>query len=432
MKYASVPSTLIFLILLSTLVTMFSWKVGIVSSQGTRVQVHIEVLDASSGSPIRGADVVWDGAYVGSTDANGGLWITTTYPPATHSYQVMISGYEPTRGSITIGANSGGGFTVRLTRSGPTTAQVYLWIEVLDDSSGSRISGASVYWDGSYVGLTGSDGRLRIDTVYPPASHGYRVTASGYNEKSGSITIGASSGGGVTVRLTRDTTPVTIRGTYTVILAPASYAEMIRRIDLVQKLDRAYQLLEDLTGIVPYNGEKIKIILDPDFQGGAIAGNPIRISTGWKEEDFANVIYHEMAHDFMGIAEFDRLIFPSDPFVEGFGELGRQYILYQVDPSTYGRLAAQYLRELKEQYLDPELPFEALRQGPSAGILQDLTNRYGFGMWKRFFRTIYDLDLGPKENRTLKERCLLFVSCVSEAAGEDLTDYFKSLRFPID
>jgi len=109
-----------------------------------------------------------------------------------------------------------------VSRSGPTTTRVYLYIEVLDDSSGSRISGASVYWDGSYVGVTGSDGRLRVDTVYPPASHSYRVTASGYNERSGSMSIGASSGGGFTVRLTRSgptipvpPTPLSPSGTLT-------------------------------------------------------------------------------------------------------------------------------------------------------------------------------------------------------------------------
>jgi len=85
---------------------------------------------------------------------------------------------------------------------GPTT-RVYLWIEVLDDSTGQPLSGASVYWDGVKVGLTGSDGRLRIDTVYPPVTHYYQVTAEGYVGRNGSISIGASSVGGFTVRLLR-------------------------------------------------------------------------------------------------------------------------------------------------------------------------------------------------------------------------------------
>ncbi len=89
---------------------------------------------------------------------------------------------------------------------GPTTTRVYLWIEVLDDSTGQFLSGASVYWDGVKVGLTGSDGRLRIDTVYPPVIHRYQVTVDGYDSRSGSVSTGASSGGGFTVRLSKSST----------------------------------------------------------------------------------------------------------------------------------------------------------------------------------------------------------------------------------
>jgi len=229
------------------------------------------------------------------------------------------------------------------------------------------------------------------------------------------------------------TETITLEGTYVDLKTPSSYVEIIRKTHTIEKLDRAYELLWDFTSIRPYGGEKILVILDPETpEGLAYAGNPIRVGRiFWSQDGPANVTYHEMAHDFMGIPEFDRIIFPSSPFVEGFGELGRQYIYYQVDRSMYEQGGSRYLKELREQYLDAGLPFEQLKPGPSAGILQDLTNLYGFDMWKSFFRIIYDLDVGPKEDRTLQERCCLFIRYLSEAAGEDLTDHFLALRFPL-
>lgn len=75
-------------------------------------------------------------------------------------------------------------------------------VHVVDASSGSVISGASVYLDGSFAGSTDSNGNAGVSTTYPPANHAYRVSANGYQSMSGTWTIGASSGGSLTVRLT--------------------------------------------------------------------------------------------------------------------------------------------------------------------------------------------------------------------------------------
>ena len=460
MKYASVRSTLVFLILLSAVTTMFCEGIEIVSSQGTTVQVHIEVLDADSGAPIQGADVVWDGAYVGSTDADGGLWITTTYPPADHSYQVMIVGYEPKRGSITIGASSGGGFTVRLKRTTPPTPQtaslrVYSLPEDFLGQDPGTLTGsdlrASVFV--SYV-LNGQSKSMTQSTAFSlEADVGSQIQFAVESVPSGweftcvwdhyahqrhdtcALTIEVPSGAQKIAAFFKESAPTTttITGRYVDLTAPSSYAGMIQGAGVMGKLDRAYELLWELTNIRPYGGDKILVILDPDIpEGLSYAGNPIRVGkVYWSETGIPKVVYHEMAHDFMGIPEFDRIIFPHSAFVEGFGELGRQYVYYQVDRTQYEEDASRYVRELKEQYLDPGVPFAELKPGPSAGMLQELTNRYGFEMWKRFFRTIYDVDVGPKESRTVEQRCYLFVKYISESAGEDLTDYFEALRFPL-
>jgi hypothetical protein len=250
------------------------------------------------------------------------------------------------------------------------------------------------------------------------------------------LTIEVPSGTQKITASFRETAPttVTITGRYVDLTTPSSYVGIIQGTGVMEKLDKAYELLWELTDIRPYGGDKILVILDPDMpEGLSYAGNPIRVGKAyWSETAIPDVIYHEMGHDFMGIQEFDRLIFPVSPFVEGFANVGRQYVVYQTNRPKYDEDGARYLRELKERYLDhPEIKAVDMDGGSATGILQDLTNRYGFDMWKRFFRTIYNVDVGPKESRTVEERCYLFVKYVSEEAGEDLTDYFVALRFPL-
>jgi len=231
---------------------------------------------------------------------------------------------------------------------------------------------------------------------------------------------------------------VTIEGRYVDLIGPPPYANM----ELVGKLDTAYELLLDLTGVRPYDGAKIGVLLDSvdssEYQ--ALAGNPITVVRHcWQElhqqgnccSELYHTGYHELSHDFMGIPEFDRIIFVTDEFVEGFRALGQQYVYYHVDRPTYEEWRSAYRWPL-EEYSKNQFLFEyRFDRDVCASMLMDLVDRYGFDMWKRFFRNIYKLDIGPKEDRTMEERCSLFVRCVSEAAGEDLTDYFKNLRFPI-
>lgn len=85
------------------------------SSPGaTQVTFTVDVVDSSSGTPISGAAVILDGHFDGSTNFNGNLGVSTTYPPADHSYSVSANGYQTETGTWTIGSDSGGYITVRL------------------------------------------------------------------------------------------------------------------------------------------------------------------------------------------------------------------------------------------------------------------------------------------------------------------------------
>lgn len=90
--------------------------------QSGAVTFAVHVVDLSTGSPVYGASVLLDGNFQGTTDSNGKVAVSTTYPPAEHFYQVSASGYQTASGSWTIGSNSGGYVVVRLTPMAPQSA----------------------------------------------------------------------------------------------------------------------------------------------------------------------------------------------------------------------------------------------------------------------------------------------------------------------
>lgn len=189
-------------------------QAGLASSvpQQVTVTFTVEVFDANTGSPISGVSVYLDGNFQGTTDSNGNVGVSTIYPPANHPYRVSASGYQDMTGTWTIGSNSGGYVTVRLTPnasppSGPQQVTVTFTVQVLDGNTASPISGASVWIDNNLAGYTGSNGNLGVAATYPPVDHPYSVSASGYQTQSGTWIIGSNSGGYFTVRLTPNTSP---------------------------------------------------------------------------------------------------------------------------------------------------------------------------------------------------------------------------------
>jgi hypothetical protein len=87
----------------------------VTSTQQTAVTFTIQVVNANTNGPIAGASVSFDGSNVGQTDSSGSIQITTSYPSAGHTWSVSANGYQSASGSVSIGANSGGQYSVRLT-----------------------------------------------------------------------------------------------------------------------------------------------------------------------------------------------------------------------------------------------------------------------------------------------------------------------------
>lgn len=78
------------------------------------------------------------------------------------------------------------------TSPAPQQTTVYLNAYVVDSSSGSPISGASLFLDGTYVESSNTDGKLALTFTHPPETHSYRITANGYQDASGTWTVDSS------------------------------------------------------------------------------------------------------------------------------------------------------------------------------------------------------------------------------------------------
>jgi len=128
-------------------------------SQQTTVTFTFIVVDADSGSPISGASVWLDGSLQGSTGSDGRVGVSTTYPPANHGWSVSASGYQDASGSVSIGSNSGGSFTVHLTKSASGgTPQISVSPTTVNQGQSITVSGTGFYANGGiivYVGIGG-------------------------------------------------------------------------------------------------------------------------------------------------------------------------------------------------------------------------------------------------------------------------------------
>ncbi|HKM50294.1 MAG TPA: hypothetical protein VJZ75_03860 [Candidatus Bathyarchaeia archaeon] len=97
-----------------------SFKVqGASQPQLMKVPLFLHIVNTNSGVSISGALVWFDGFLAGSADSFGVLGISVTRPSSGHTYVVSAGGYQVEKGTITIGANSDGHFTVRLTPNAP-------------------------------------------------------------------------------------------------------------------------------------------------------------------------------------------------------------------------------------------------------------------------------------------------------------------------
>ncbi|GAI88516.1 unnamed protein product, partial [marine sediment metagenome] len=128
-------------------------------------------------APIEGAEVLIDGDSVGFTDTTGSLTIPEV-ATGSHTIEARKEGYSPDSATVSVPETTS--VTLTLTRL------VYT-ITVTVTGSGP-IAGASVYFDGAYVGITDSAGSITITDV-AVGSHTIRAEKSGYSPDEKTISV---------------------------------------------------------------------------------------------------------------------------------------------------------------------------------------------------------------------------------------------------
>jgi len=250
------------------------------------------------------------------------------------------------------------------------------------------------------------------------------------------------------------------------------FAPMVKNYDLTRTLDAGYLLLHDLTGTLPAHGGRQHIATrctDMSGGGGGCSGNPITLTIDpllgvgvprLPEGPPQTALYfHEMAHEFQyGFASARRILWDNTAFTraahgEGVANLCSFYVLAQMaaDPERYGLRpqAVAYLRDpathrsvpsLRSLYVEGHLvPYlragarfpDAFSGDVATGMYIELADRYGLGMYHRFFSIFWppDEDLGVAP-RDITEEATFLVAAMSAAAQTDLRELFRSWGLP--
>lgn len=244
-------------------------------------------------------------------------------------------------------------------------------------------------------------------------------------------------------------------------------------------LDRVYAWMESLYGVLPYGGQKVRVIYDVQAQYIASTGSdsivlmgaPAQggrlgvprediLTKGWF--DGVMVLSHELSHAFTTTCS-NSLFKVSIPasVVESFGDFGSVYTAYRLGEfgGIYKRFACIYengfwkedgeywrlggrgwggsLLRL-EGYENEGAPFDQMtwdEYHPLDGtnrlfeeMLFYLQERYGWGLFRRLF-DVLKLDVGIAH--TTEQGMNMVVFLLSRAAGRSLTPIFQHWNFPL-
>ncbi|MDD1718694.1 MAG: PEGA domain-containing protein [Methanoregulaceae archaeon] len=175
-----------------------------------------------SSSP-NGASLYVDGVYYGHTPATVG-----NFDAGNHNVRLQLGGYQDWTGSVYIAAGSTASLTPTLTRiPQPTSGSI---------SITTSPTGAQVYVDGSYQGITSPGQSVDVYNDVP-GSHVVEISEVGYQDSTTTVTVSAGSTTPVSIALTQNPKP-SASGAISVISSPSA-AEVY--------LDNAYRGYSPLT-----------------------------------------------------------------------------------------------------------------------------------------------------------------------------------------
>ncbi len=219
-----------------------------------------------------------------------------------------------------------------------------------------------------------------------------------------------------------------------------------------QQLDMTYELLEELVGSSPYNGEKITIKEVLPMKYGGLAGNPILINQQTLQVEKLNTpsdldfgVIHELAHDFdippysgfyIGDGALNaegwanlKLVYVADQMSTFFPEAtfwgdGRTYRIGDTGSIFEKKHAKPYLQAGRRDGLQ-------MNNDVLTGLLYSLKRQMGWEPFKATFRDYQAYSQNHSAISSSVDKIRLFVTLLSKNSGVDLAPTFRSWGFDI-
>lgn len=255
------------------------------------------------------------------------------------------------------------------------------------------------------------------------------------------------------LELVEDDVYAVFEGQHITLMLFKSDADMISDIPgWLQQLDMAYELLEELVGSSPYNGEKITVREVLPCWFGGLAGNPILINqqvlqiekfNSPNDLDFG--VIHELAHDF-DIPPYSEFYIGDGAInAEGWSNLKVVYVADQMaslfpEATFWGNGSAYRLGEtgsiFERKYAQPYLQagrHDGLQMNNDVltGLLYSLERQIGWEPFKATFRDYQAYIVGDSPISSSTDKINLFVTLLSKNSGIDLAPDFRSWGFDI-
>lgn len=233
------------------------------------------------------------------------------------------------------------------------------------------------------------------------------------------------------------------------------FEEMEHLEEIVAYLDDTYDAMVDLTGFHPYDGALLVLEESPPHPYWAYAGNPIVLNTKFvpqSVEYFDRGLMsfgwiHEMGHVF----DFGGWYIINGPWAEFMANFKVNYSLEQVAPGnefarihSWGKDDAGTYQDARhwvdKHFLDHGLPYLAdpSRDWTSLGsddiqsFHLNLVRKYGWDLYRHWFRVYLELGDGDLERPTSPEdKINLNCAVASAVLDEDLVPFFQLWRMPV-
>ena len=220
----------------------------------------------------------------------------------------------------------------------------------------------------------------------------------------------------------------------------------------LQKLDMAYELLEEVAGSSPYDGAKITIREVITTKYGGLSGNPILMNQKTLQIEKLNNptdldfgVIHELGHDFdippystfyigdgainaegwanlklVYVADQMSILFPEATF---WGD-GRNYQIGETGSIFEKKWATPYLQAGRRDGLQ-------MNHDVLTGLLYSLKGQIGWEPFKLTFRDYQPYSKGHSTMASSVDRMRLFVTLLSKNSGVDLAPTFRLWGFDI-